>query len=103
MYRDRDLSHDSDQLSEPELGVSLARIGLPESYPEQTRDCDHTAVLSDGDSYRECQQKYDTGYLIFIILGTYGTRCNSNKCFLSGSRDLENLLSTLLHQVRKSN
>ena len=43
------LSHDSDSWSDPEQGVSLARIGLPNSFPEQSEKCtcDNNYLLSD--------------------------------------------------------
>jgi len=42
------LSVDSDSWSDPERGVSLARIGLPNSFPEQTSkcNCDNDYLLS---------------------------------------------------------
>ena len=48
-------SFDSDQWSEPELGVSISRIGLPNSYPEMMGgcDCDQNSLLSDDDKSSE--------------------------------------------------
>jgi len=45
------LSVDSDSWSDPERGISLARIGLPNSFPEQSSkcNCDKDYLLSDSE------------------------------------------------------
>ena len=47
----RERSLESESLSEPEAGVSLARIGLPLSYPDNPDhcNCDRNNLLSDSD------------------------------------------------------
>ena len=55
----RDRSLESESLSEPEAGVSLARIGLPLSYPDNPDhcNCDRNNILSDSD---DKQSKLET-------------------------------------------
>jgi len=79
-------SLDSDDWSEPEAGVSIARIGLPNSYPELGAcDCDRQSLLSDDEQKSR--------------LGDVDVECTSNMCLSSGARVLEGLLTTLMHEV----
>ena len=63
----RDKSLESDSWSEPELGVSLARIGLPLSFPElpDNCNCDRNNLLSDSD---DKQSKFHDIYFNFKYL-----------------------------------
>ena len=63
----RDRSLESESLSEPEAGVSLARIGLPLSYPDnlESCNCDRNNLLSDSD---DKQSKFEIFFLKFLLL-----------------------------------
>eukprot|EP00092_Neocalanus_flemingeri_P013649 GFUD01014722.1.p1 GENE.GFUD01014722.1~~GFUD01014722.1.p1 ORF type:complete len:828 (+),score=212.12 GFUD01014722.1:267-2486(+) len=80
------LSVDSDSWSDPDHNVSLARIGLPNSFPEQTSNCncDNDFLLSDS---AEDQTNLSV------------SECSSNACLSSGQRVIEGLLATLMHQI----
>jgi len=80
------LSVDSDSWSDPDRGVSLARIGLPNSFPEQTSkcSCENDILLSDSEENHATVSVYE---------------CSSNACLASGKRVLEGLVASLVHQV----
>jgi len=80
------LSVDSDSWSDPERGISLARIGLPNSFPEQSSkcNCDKDYLLSDS-------EENQTNLSVF--------ECSSNACLASGQRVIEGLVASLLHQI----
>ena len=63
----RDRSLESESLSEPEAGVSLARIGLPLSYPDnlESCNCDRNNLLSDSD---DKQSKFEIFFFKFLLL-----------------------------------
>ena len=63
----RDRSLESESLSEPEAGVSLARIGLPLSYPDNPEhcNCDRNNILSDSD---DKQSKLEIIFKEFFVL-----------------------------------
>ena len=62
----RDKSLESDSWSEPELGVSLARIGLPHSFPELPNNCNcDRNLLSESD---DKQSKSEPGYILAVFL-----------------------------------
>ena len=62
----RERSLESDSLSEPEAGVSLARIGLPLSYPDNPDNCscDRNNLLSDSD---DKQSKFEIFFFLQIF------------------------------------
>ena len=65
----RDRSLESESLSEPEAGVSLARIGLPLSYPDNPDNCscDRNNLLSDSD---DKQSKFEIFFLKYFDVAT---------------------------------
>ena len=62
------LSVDSDSWSDPDRGVSLARIGLPNSFPEQASkcNCDNDYLLSDS------EENQTSKYIVGRSLASYG-------------------------------
>ena len=66
MCRDRSL--ESDSWSEPELGVSLARIGLPHSFPELPQDCncDRNLLSESDDKQSESSLELCLSFLLNI-------------------------------------
>ena len=79
------LSVDSDSWSDPDRGVSLARIGLPNSFPEQTRkcSCENDILLSDSEEnhasrfYANYFLKYHTFVKILHIVVKCSHFCES--------------------------
>ena len=65
----RDRSMESESHSEPEVGVSLARIGLPLSYPDNPENCscDRNHLLSDSD---DKQSKFEIFFLKYFDVAT---------------------------------
>ena len=70
----RDRSLESESLSEPEAGVSLARIGLPLSYPDNPDNCscDRNNLLSDSD---DKQSKFEIFFLKYFDVATLLVYC----------------------------
>ena len=66
----RDRSVESESHSEPEVGVSLARIGLPLSYPDNPENCscDRNHLLSDSDDKQSKFQIFLFKYLFYKLL-----------------------------------
>jgi len=63
------LSVDSDSWSDPDRGVSLARIGLPNSFPEQTSkcNCDNDYFLSDSEENQTNKMFYSLEFSEVIL------------------------------------
>ena len=78
----RDRSMESESLSEPEAGVSLARIGLPLSYPDNPENCscDRNHLLSDSDDKQSKFQIFLFKYLFFIQIGYFDVARRNIAC-----------------------